>query len=68
MDKYGWKKKGRCFGLGFKAKSLIASSSHPTRFPANSRDGDGLRSLIHALNRSLYRKELEKHEIRQELT
>ncbi|TKY61130.1 hypothetical protein E2542_SST18235 [Spatholobus suberectus] len=60
------KKKGRISGLGFVGKTLVTSSSQPSK--SFTVDVDALRNQIHTLNESQQRQEQEKLPMRQELT
>ncbi|RDX70636.1 hypothetical protein CR513_50106, partial [Mucuna pruriens] len=65
---YGWKEKGRIFGLESRGRTMILSSSQPSKSSTSSGDVDALRSQIQKLNESLQRQEQENFEIRHELT
>ncbi|CAK8539017.1 unnamed protein product [Lathyrus sativus] len=65
VESFG-RKKGRVFGLGTIAKTLVPSSTQPS-LSSNSQEVDDLRSQVHALNASLQRQEQEKLEMKQQL-
>ncbi|RDX85625.1 hypothetical protein CR513_33154, partial [Mucuna pruriens] len=55
-------------GLGSVGRTMILSSSQPSKSSTSSGDVDALRSQIQKLNESLQRQEQENFEIRHELT
>ncbi|RDX81620.1 hypothetical protein CR513_37684, partial [Mucuna pruriens] len=65
---YGWKEKGRISRLGSVGRTLILSSSQPSKSSTSLGDVYALRIQIQTLNESLQRQEQEKLVARQKLT